>query len=186
MREEYNKTLSQIDPWDLVFLDEFGLHTNAQRSHARSLKGQRVYARTQQSNCKNISWIGAVSLEKGLHALCQLPGPLTGERFKAWLSGVLLPRLRRGQVIVMDNLCVHKVKGVKELIEGFGCKLLFTPPYSPWFNPSEECWSKLKTIARGRPLGSADKVFEAICFAARQVHIDDVDHWFKHAGLKVA
>lgn len=86
----------------------------------------------------------------------------------------------------MDNLRAHKVEWVKNLIESADCKVLFLPPYTPWFNPSEECWSKLKTIARGRPLGSVDKVFEALCFAAEKINPFDVDHWFEHAGVDVA
>jgi transposase len=96
--------------------------------------------------------IGALGIS-GLEALMTVEGAPNGEVFRAYVKCVLGRTLKRGDIVVMDNLGAHKVKGIREAIEARGAKLIYLPPYSPDLSPIERCWSKLKTVLRTRGRG---------------------------------
>lgn len=152
-----------------------------QRSHARSPRGQRAYGRKPGSKPRNISIIAALSLAKGLHLVTQLPKALNGDLFIGWVAQVLAPTLRPGQVVVLDNASPHKVQCVRAIVETVGCRLIFTPPYSPWYNPIEESWSKVKAYLRKVRARTKDTVMQSLREAVRLIDPIDVDNWFAHA-----
>ena len=111
-------------------------------------------------------------------------GPTTREVFETYLERVLVPSLRPGQVVVMDNLSSHKGSRVRELIEGRGCELLYLPPYSPDFNPIEEAFAKLKGLLRKAGGRTREALIEAIGQALEAVTAKDAHGFFEHRGYR--
>ena len=118
------------------------------RSHGRSPRGERVMAKRQGGGASNISFIGAIRLI-GMNALYPYDGPVDGLRFLSFLDSHLLPVLKPGDVLVMDNLRVHHIPEVKAKMAHAQVRLLYLPPYSPELNPIEEIWSLIKRAFRG-------------------------------------
>jgi len=125
--------------------------------------------------------IGALVL-RGFKAVMAVTGPTNGDVFRAYVQEVLVPTLEPGQVVVMDNLSAHKVAGIREAIEAAGARLLFLPPYSPDFNPIEQCWSKVKNYLRGWGARTIDSLIEAIADAMQTVTQSDCHGWFCNSG----
>jgi len=130
-----------------VFLDESGATTQMTRNYGRAPRGERVREATPQGHWKILTMFAALTT-RGLEAPMTIPEPTDGDIFLAYIEQVLCPRLRPGQVVVMDNLSAHKVSGVRELIEARGARLLYLPPYSPDLNPIEQAFAKLKHLMR--------------------------------------
>ena len=112
-------------------------------------------------------------------------GAVNGEKFKAYLQELLAPKLRPGDIVVMDNLRAHKVEGVKEIIETAGATVLYLPPYSPDLNPIEQMWSKIKAFLRKLKARTVQDLYNAIPKAFAAVTSDDSRGWFKCAGYSV-
>jgi transposase len=146
--QEYEQTLATIDPHDLVFLDETGVNQAMAREYGRAPKGKRVFGSRPRKRGKNITIVGALDAAGNL-LMATLGRSLNGFIFLGFLAAYLIPTLRRGQVIIMDNLKAHHIPMVRKLIEDAGCRLIYLPSYSPEYNPIEHCWSKLKAILRG-------------------------------------
>lgn len=124
---------------------------------------------------------GALSL-KGPMALMTLQGALDGEAFRAYVKDCLVPELKPGQVVVMDNLSVHKVHGIQELVESIGAKLIYLPPYHPDLNPIEKLWSKIKTLLRAAKARTYETLERALSNAITRIYASDVTAWFKCCG----
>jgi len=141
--------ISSINPADLVYLDESGINEYLQRDYARAPRGCQVISETYGRKFGRISVIaGWIPEEKDMIAPYVFDGYTDATVFNGWLEKCLLPCLRKGQVIVMDNATFHKSKKTKELIESVGCRLLFQPAYSPDLNPIEQQWAILKAKFR--------------------------------------
>lgn len=125
--------------------------------------------------------LGAMSVD-GLVATMTVEAPTDGEVFLAYLEQVLCPRLKPGDVVVMDNLSSHKVAGVRELIEAAGADMLYLPPYSPDFNPIEQCWSKLKQALRSAKARSVHALQQAVAEAIPTISPNNAQAWFRHCG----
>jgi transposase len=129
----------------LIYLDESGIDANLQRNYARAMRGKQVISEVCGKKTARTSMIAAwVQHKKSLIAPYVFSGYTDSKRFNDWLEEELLPQLRAGQVVVMDNASFHRGKRTKELIESVGCRLLYLPPYSPDFNPIEHIWGVLK------------------------------------------
>jgi transposase len=111
-------------------------------------------------------------------------GATNREVFEAYVERVLAPKLRPGQVVVMDNLTAHKGDRVKELIEERGCELLYLPPYSPDFNPIEEAFAKVKGVLRKVEARTREALVEAIGTAISTVSAQDAQNFFEHCGYR--
>jgi hypothetical protein len=128
----------QSTPLDkLIFLDESGVTTSMTRLYARCPGGPRIHETTPGSHWKILTILGAMST-RGMIATMTIEEATATDIFLAYLDHVLCPQLRPGDVVVMDNLSSHKVKGVRERIEAAGAELLYLPPYSPDLNPIEK------------------------------------------------
>jgi transposase len=111
-----------------------------------------------------------------------LDGPMDGDAFRAYVSQVLAPELTTGDVVIMDNLPAHKVKGVRQAIEAAGAMLLYLPAYSPDFNPIEMAFSKFKALLRAAAARTIDDLWEAIRLALGAFTPSECQNYFAAAG----
>lgn len=147
--------------------------------YGRALKGHRVYDKKPNKRGVNVTLIGAMAL-RGMMATLSFEGSTTGDIFRFYVETVLVPHLWNGAVVVMDNLPAHKVEGIRTLIEGAGATLMYLSPYSPDFNPIENCWSKLKTYLRQAKARVRDKLDEALTAGLELIEAEDIRNWFAH------
>lgn len=144
-RREFLAEIEQVNPADLVWLDESGIDEFLQRDYARAPRGKQVISEVYGRKYGRTSIIAAwLSEAKEIIAPYVFDGYTDSKRFNGWLKKCLLPELKSGQVVIMDNAAFHKSKLTKELIESVGCRLLFQPAYSPDLNPIEKQWAVLK------------------------------------------
>ena len=148
--------------------------------YARAVKGQRAYSKKPLKRGKNVSIIGAMTLEKGFLTGLSFDGGTNGDLFLWFIEEILVPQLWAGAVVVMDNLPAHKVQGVAEAIAQVGAKLVYLSPYSPDFNPIENLWSKLKSYLRSMEARTREKLHEAIRDGLQLITLQDVRNWFAH------
>ena len=149
------------------------------RGYARSFQGTRAYSQQPFYPGQHLTLIGAIALKGFLRGMT-LEGGTNGTAFQVFLDKVLLPQLWPGACVVMDNLPAHKVKGVREKIESVGACLIYLSPYSPDFNPIENCWSKLKAYLRKVAARSRDLLEEAISLGLDLITELDIRNWFAH------
>jgi transposase len=136
-----------LDPTCLVFIDETWASTNMARRYGRARRGQRLRVGVPHGHWKTTTFVAGLRAS-GLVAPLVLDGPINREAFETYVARVLVPELRAGDVVIMDNLSSHKGPRVRELIERSGARLLYLPPYSPDFNPIENAFAKLKALLR--------------------------------------
>ena len=146
-REDWFEGQLDLDPQRLVFIDETWASTNMARRYGRAPRGQRVRMSVPHGHWKTTTFVGALRLT-GMTAPMVLDGPINGLAFQAYVDQVLVPELKPGDVVVMDNLGSHKGVSVRNSIEAAGARLLYLPPYSPDFNPIENAFAKLKALLR--------------------------------------
>jgi transposase len=130
-----------------VFIDETWASTNMVRRHGRAPRGQRLRAGVPHGHWKTTTFVAGLR-NSGMVAPMVIDGPINREAFVAYVEQVLVPELRPGDVVIMDNLSSHKAPVIREAIEAAGAELRFLPPYSPDFNPIEKAFSKLKAHLR--------------------------------------
>jgi len=164
-----------------VFLDEFGANTKMQRTHGRAAPGERVVAKVPHGHYKAISTIAALSV-KGIVASTSFDGGTTAARFVDFVRDELCPALRKGQVVVLDNLAAHHDRRVDALIGSAGCVVLRLPPYSPDFNPIENAISKVKTMLRTLAKRTVPALFDGIAAALASVTRSDAMGYIAHCG----
>ena len=136
-----------LDPDSLVFIDETAVATNMVRLYGRSPRGERCRISAPHGHYKTTT-VTAALRTSGLVATTLFDGATNGGRFLAYVTGTLVPVLKRGDTVILDNLSVHKVAGVRKAIEAAGARLLYLPAYSPDFNPIEQAFAKLKALLR--------------------------------------
>ena len=136
-----------LDASKLVFIDETGFTTNMVRRYGRCPAGQRLLCKTPYGHWRTTTFVAALRRD-GLSAPMALDGPMNGETFRAWIEQFLVPTLKPGEIVIMDNLPSHKVTGISDAIEATGARLRYLPPYSPDLNPIEQVFAKLKALLR--------------------------------------
>ena len=169
---------------DWVFLDEMGVLLETVRRYGRNLPGQPVIGRASHGRIQRTTVVGALN-QSGLGALMTLEGGMTGDAFRRYLEQVLIPSLRPGQTVVLDNLSAHKVKGVRSLIEAAGCHLLYLPPYSPDFNPIEYAWSLIKRHIQGTRSASPCEFDALLVHEASRITAATATAWITHCGYRL-
>lgn len=182
-RETFAATRVSIDLDRLVFLDESGAKTNMTPLHGRALRGERVVDHAPYGHWCTTTMIGAVGL-RGVCAAMVVDAPTDAAVFETFIEQLLVPTLRSGDVVVMDNLAAHKGPAVREAIEAVGAEVLFLPPYSPDFNPIESMWSKVKQFLRRAATRTFDTLVAAIGDALRSVTLDDCRGFFTGCGYE--
>ena len=132
---------------------------------------------------KNTTLLASMSVQ-GMGSSLAVEEATTAAVFETYVERVLAPTLRKGQVVVMDNLSAHKGEKVRELIEGRGCELLYLPPYSPDFNPIEEAFSKIKGLMRKAQARSREALLEALGAAILALSAQEARGFFEHCGYR--
>jgi transposase len=161
----------------LVFVDESGANTQMTRLRGRALGGQRLRARIPHGRYQTSTRISGIRLD-GPCAPWLFEGPMDGEMFLAWVRQGLAPALRPGEVVILDNLATHKIRGVREALEAVGARLLYLPPYSPDFNPIQLMWSKIKQILRRHAPRTDEQLLQAAKNAFQSISVADCKGFF--------
>jgi transposase len=151
------------------------------RLRGRAPRGERLIDRTPHGHWKTTTLIAALGIE-GMRCSTVVDGAVNGDVFEAFVEQVLLPELRRGDVVIMDNLSSHKGRRVRELIESVGARLIFLPPYSPDLNPIENIFAKIKQLLRSLACRSREALWEAMQSVLDQVTATDAVNCYKHCG----
>ena len=167
----------------MVFIDETGASTKMARLHGRSPRGERCRAAIPHGNWKTTTFTAALRLDR-LIAPMVLDGPMNGAAFLAYVEQVLVPELEPGDVVIMDNLPAHRVKGVREAIEAASATLLFLPPYSPDFNPIEQLFAKLKALLRKAAARTVDALWQTIAEVIEVFTPNECANYFRNSGYE--
>ena len=146
-RAQWKKYQGRLNPTRLVFIDETWAKTNMTRTHGRSRRGARLVAHVPQGRWRTLTFLAALRCDR-IDAPCVIDRPINGQSFLAYVEQILVPTLRPGDIVIIDNLGSHKGKAVRQAIHGARAKLFFLPPYSPDLNPIEQVFAKLKTLLR--------------------------------------
>lgn len=169
----------------LKFLDESGANLGLTRLFARAAPGQRVVEATPGYSGSHYTIVATLGW-KGVAAPWIVEGSMDRIAFEAYVRTQLLPTLRRGDIVVMDNLSVHTGEAIRQLIEAQGARLEFLPPYSPDFNPIELCWSKVKTALRAAKARTFEALVAALAKALCSISLTDIHDWFAHCGYALS
>lgn len=148
---------------------------------SRALVGQRAIGKAPKNHGVNLSIVGAIALD-GVRALMAYEGGTTRDAFLTFVRDALVPSLRKGDVVVMDNLRAHYAEGVQSAIEAVGASVLYLPPYSPELNPIELTWSKLKAQLRHAEARTLRALAGVLPACRSQIRSSDLHGWFRHAG----
>jgi transposase len=173
-----------LDARSLVFVDEMGTNTSLSPLYAWAPRGERASCSVPRNRGPNTTLLSSMTLE-GMGTSLAVEGATNREVFETYVEQILAPTLRRGQVVVMDNLTAHKGDRVKELIEERGCELIYLPPYSPDFNPIEEAFAKIKALVRKAEARTREALVEAIGKGISMVTAEDAQGFFDHCGYTI-
>ena len=165
----------------LVFLDESGVNIDMVRRYGRAKNKNRVNDYAPVNTPKKTTLVSSLRLD-GTQAYEFFQGSLNGKNFLSYVKNTLIPTLKKGDIVVMDNLSCHKVKGVKEAIEEAGASVLYLPPYSPDFNPIEMMWSKIKALLRNWKTDTPELLHSVIPDAFSSISVSDISGWFAASG----
>jgi transposase len=180
-REDWFDGQLDLDPEHPVFIDETWASTNMARRNGRSPRGERLRVGIPHGHWKTTTFVGALTL-RGFIAPWVLDGPINRDAFETHVAKVLLPELRPGDVVVMDNLSSHKGPRVREMIERAGAELRYLPPYSPDFNPIENAFAKLKALLRKAAERTIDALWSAIGRIIDLFNPGECENYFSAAG----
>jgi transposase len=165
----------------LKFIDESGAHLGLTRGFGRAAPGERVVDASPGHSGPHYTLVATLGWQ-AIQAPWVLKGAMDETAFAVYVEQVLAPTLRRGDIVVLDNLSAHKGERIRQLVEGRGARLEYLPPYSPDFNPIELCWSKIKTALRAAKARTLDALLDAMADALRSVSRSDIRAWFAHCG----
>ena len=182
---DYIDSVNEIDPNNLIFLDESGANLGMTSEYARVEGGERAKMPKPFNTGEKFSVIGAISLT-GIVAMMYIASAVNGNIFKAYIEQLLVPKLRRGQFVIFDNVGFHKSKELIELIESVGARVVFLPPYSPDLSPIEKMWSKIKdTLKKLKPRSKAE-FHNSLLEAITSVNDEDFEEWYDACGYSMA
>ena len=182
-RRAWFEAQPDLDPEKLVFIDETGASTKMARRYGRSPRGTRCRAPVPHGHWKTTTFVGALRLE-GMTAPMVLDGAMHGVAFLAYVEQLLVPTLKPGDIVIMDNLPAHKPTAVRQAIEKAGAELRFLPPYSPDFNPIEMAFSKFKAFLKRIAARTVDDLWEAIAQAVDIFTPNECLNFFTAAGYE--
>ena len=151
------------------------------RRYGRAKRGRRLVVPVPHGHWKTTTFVGALRCD-GLTAPLTVDGAIHGERFLAYVEDVLVPTLKPGDIVIMDNLRVHKIAGVRAAIEAVGAKLLFIPPYSPDLNPIEMAFSKLKALLRAKAIRTVEVLWKALADICPNFTPAECANYLRHNG----
>ena len=171
-----------LDPAQVVFLDETSTHTSLCRRYARAPRGVRAYGHVPRNHGHNVTLLAALTPE-GIGPSMTIAGSIDGAAFAAYVQRFLVPSLRPGQVVILDNLSAHKSATARQAIEAAGCELRFLPAYSPDFNPIELAFAKLKSRLRAAAARDTETLHAATAAAIDGITPADARAFYAHCGF---
>ena len=167
----------------LVFIDETWAKTNMTRLCGWCQRGQRLLGKVPHGHWKTLTLVAALRHD-GVVAPCVFDAPINGRSFLAYVRQILVPALRPGDIVVLDNLGSHKGSEIRQAIEAAGARLVFLPPYSPDLNPIEQVFSKLKTLLRKQDARTLEATCQAVGTSLEQFTPEECQHYLEHAGYR--
>ncbi len=168
-----------------MFIDETWASTKMARTHGRAPRGERLRSPVPHGHWKTTTFVAGLR-NCGMVAPMVLDGPINGVAFQAYVDQVLVPELRPGDIVVMDNLGSHKGAGIRAAIEAAGASLLYLPPYSPDFNPIENAFAKLKAMLRKAAARTVDGLWSVIGRSIDTFTPAECTNYFAAAGYDAA
>jgi transposase len=184
-REAWFEGQLDLDPARLVFIDETWASTNMARTRGRAPRGQRLRAAVPHGHWKTTTFVAGLR-QDGIVAPFVLDGPINRHAFETYVARVLVPELRPGDLVVMDNLSSHKGPRVRKLIEAAGASLRYLPPYSPDFNPIENAFAKLKALLRKAAERTVGALWDRIGLILNAFTSAECANYFAAAGYDAA
>jgi len=151
------------------------------RTHGRCAKGQRLLAKAPFGRWRTLTFLAALRSDR-IDAPCVVDGPINGKSFLAYVEQILVPTLKPGDIVIMDNLGSHKGKAVRKAIRTAGAKLFFLPPYSPDLNPIEQVFAKLKTLLRKADERTVEATWRRIGSLLSQFSPTECNNYLLNAG----
>jgi transposase len=182
-RHVWRRKTAHVDRSRFVFIDESGAKTNMTRLRGRCKGGGRLQDSAPHGRWETTTMIAGLRWS-GATAPMVIEGATDAAVFGAYVKHVLAPVLRRGDIVVMDNLASHKGPEIERMIHQAGAKLWFLPPYSPDLNPVEKMWSKVKEALRAIKARCTEELYEAVREALSQVTAGDAHGWFESCGYR--
>jgi transposase len=182
-RVQWAKYQGRIEPERLVFIDETWTRTDMAPLRGWALRGHRLTAKVPHGRWKTMTFLAALRHDR-IDAPWFIEGPIDGESFRTYVAEVLLPTLRPGDIVVLDNLGSHRGKAVRQLIRSVGAKLFFLPKYSPDLNPIEQVFAKLKHLIRNAAARTVDAVCVAIGEALQAFMPEECANYLKNSGYR--
>jgi transposase len=180
-RHKWKAEQTHLDPTKLVFIDETGTNTKMVRARGRCRRGQRLIGKAPWGHWKTTTFVAGLRCN-AISAPCVLDGAMNGSAFLTYVENILVPTLKDGDIVVMDNLSAHKVDGVRKLIEAVNARLIYLPPYSPDLNPIEMPFAKLKALLRKAAARTRDALWDKISEALHAFTPQECANYFRHAG----
>jgi transposase len=179
-RAQWKKYRGRLDPARLVFIDETWAKTNMTRTHGCA-RGERLVAKVPHGRWRTLTFLAAFRVDR-IEAPGVIDGPINGEAFLAYVEQILVPTLRPGDIVVIDNLGSHKDKAVRQAIRTTGAKLFFLPPYSPDLNPIVQVFAKLKTLLRKAAERTVEATWKRIGALLSAFTPQECANYFLNAG----
>ena len=184
-RADWLEQQPELDPAQLVFVDETATSTKLVRHYGRSYKNVRCRDTAPHGRWETTTFTAGLRND-GLIAPLVIDGAMNGRTFRAWVEQCLAPELKPGDIVIMDNLAAHKVTGVTDAIEQCEATLIYLPPYSPDFNPIEQAFAKFKALLRKASARSIPELWLAIKFAIEKFSPNECENYFYNSGYKVS
>jgi transposase len=184
-RDEWRAGQPTLDPACLVFVDETWASTTMTRTHGRCPVGERLVMAVPHGHWQTTTFVAALRCD-GLAAPTVVDGAMTGELFLAYVEQQLVPTLRPGDIVVMDNLACHKRAGVRAAIEAAGGELRLLPPYSPDLNPIEKAFSKLKAKLRAAAKRTVEELWGYLGEVLDEFRPEECRNYFRSCGYPAA
>jgi len=181
-RQAFVAQQAQLRAEDVVAVDEMGIVTGMSRRYGYAPCGQRAISTELAATGTRLSVVGALTIDGVLGGL-EVSGTVNGDVFDAFIEQIVVPHLRPGHVVLLDNATFHHRASLQEMIEATGARVVFLPSYSPEYNPIELCWSKLKAWIRRQTPESVQTLQQALTEAIQRVTKLDAAGWFRHAGF---
>ena len=181
----YWRRVRRVRQRRLRFIDEAGVNLAMTRLHGRAPRGERVRESVPRNYGAHTSVIGTLGLA-GPEAVWTVEGAVDTDVFNVYVERVLRPTIRRGDILVLDNLRAHHASRIEEVAAECGAEVIWLAPYSPDFSPIELMWSKIKTAMRAAKARTRDELERALVAALKLVTSTDCLGWFKHCGYRVA
>ena len=180
-RAQWKASQGRVDPARLVFIDETWAKTNMTRVRGWAPRGHKLLAKVPQGHWRTLTFLAALRCDR-IDAPCVIDGPINGASFLAYVEQFLVPTLKPGDIVIIDNLGSHKALAVRRALRAVGAKLFFLPPYSPDLNPIEQVFAKLKTLLRKAAERTVEATFARIGALLGAFTPRECANYFRNAG----